>query len=451
MRRILPLLPFLFCLGCDDSSNPTSSSTAIVFSSDATLNRWVTGIGAKVSGIRGLRFKQSVQTCWVTREHLPVLLDSITALSTRKGDSLSGLTLDQFSYAMGYTRALGSLDSAQAAFSSSELGGFYIPGTNHLWVVNDTNSDTTKLASTIAHELIHALQDQNFGIRNYHPESLDADYAYKILVEGDAEYCQILYDNNNPSIDHINRNAFRDYEALEELIRGNAKLSPMPRLVSLPVLLRYSWGPRFVHDTRVTSGWSGVDSTLRHPFKTTYEMITPNSYGTFQRTNFIAFSSTKTFPAFSSLGTWSSMGSDQIGQLLLSTLMTTWANRIDPSAVPGRVAAWQGDRFWIWRKGSTRFAVGGLVGFSTNASAQTFVSNFKQLSTNAMDEKIYQADATGNTAMVAWGNLDSSEIDSLWKDLKSTTSSIKVAGRASSTLALPRFPTTPWGPLPFRH
>lgn len=453
MRRLLPLLPLLLCLGCDDSSTaPTSPAGGSVLRDPAALARWVDDIGAKVSEIRELKFLRPVRTSLVSRSDLPKLLDSIAHLDQEKDGGPDGLTFDQFGSAMGFTRTAESLDSSSDEFSSSQTEGFYVFGTDHLWIVSDASTDTAELGSTIAHELVHALQDQHFDLKHNSFSSIDAFYAHRILVEGDAEYCQILYANGNPSIDRIRPEVFQNYEALEYTLRQTPSLATLPRLVTLPVLLRYTWGPRVVHSLRCAAGWAGVDEAFRHPQQTTSEMLAPNGYGQFPRIQFKDFDSSKAFPAFAALGTWTSLSSDRLGALLLSTLMTTWTNRSTPMATPSRIQGWQGDRFWIWRKGTSgNYAVGGLVDFNTEFLAGVFLADFNALAPDAMEGRSFRSEAKGSTVALAWGNLTRSELDSLWKDLGSSTASTMSAGRAASAGSLPKFPVQPWSPLNVRR
>lgn len=448
MKRLLPLLPLLVvtaCLPGDDSSSlvasatPSSSSTklpTLASGDQRALRLWVDSLSLQVSRLRELPLLRPVEASWVTRENLPALLDSLEGAS----QDTSSFTYDQFSYAMGYTSALGQLESANSDFEGSEILGFYIPGTDHLWIVADATSDQDALKSTIAHELVHALQDQHFELRQEVATSLDGAAAHRILIEGDATYTELLYSYGNPSIQWLNANAsFGTMQSTREYIESDSSLSRMPLISTLPTLLPYFKGPGLVHYLR-KFGWPLVDSMLRNPPGSTHNCLTNHLART--RAEIIEFDPNHSFPTMEALGGWTALGSDRIGEVMVNTLLLSRYSEnglsISPSIQPN-MEGWNGDRVWIWRK-DDQYAVGMILDLKTFANA----AEFQQRWLNANPKKSgrsARSNRSGLTFYATWTTAEDTVAGAILSDLANTGWS-NVPGRVAA-IALPTFPKPP--------
>src|SRR5262249_25604924 len=69
--------------------------------------------------------------------------------------------------------------------------GYYSPKEKVLYVYDDVRGSYQK--GVLIHEMVHALQDQHFGLKKLHAPSFDSDreLAMAALVEGDATYTMI--------------------------------------------------------------------------------------------------------------------------------------------------------------------------------------------------------------------------------------------------------------------
>ncbi|ELY50639.1 Hvo_1808 family surface protein [Natronorubrum bangense] len=78
---------------------------------------------------------------------------------------------------------------------SGAVGGYYDPETDQVVLVSD-NTETPELDEVIlGHELLHALQDQQFDLTSYDRETIDQDAAKNGLIEGDAVWVEDEYDH----------------------------------------------------------------------------------------------------------------------------------------------------------------------------------------------------------------------------------------------------------------
>jgi len=150
------------------------------------------------------------------------------------------------------------------------VGGYYDPVTDRLVVVTDDPEAVQFSEPVLAHELVHAVQDQQFNLTRYDARTIDDSNAQNGLIEGDARYVESIYreacdgnwsgtcstvDGEGPSADDI------------------ANL-PLYLLSFQP----YSDGPAFVQHIREDGNWSAVDSAYDRAPNTSQEVMYPQRY-----------------------------------------------------------------------------------------------------------------------------------------------------------------------------
>lgn len=444
MKRLLLATPLLYVLGCSfstgadrlqEESTPGIDTTLLVRGDSASLQNRVDSISLRIAKLRGLAFTQRVTATWVSRSALPALLDSIDGTDT--AGTATGITFGELAYGLGYTVTPSAYDVAQSSFTESAIAGFFISGSNRLWIVTDAS--IASMESTIAHELVHALQDQVFDLNLQRSTTLDGDYAQLMTIEGDAEYTQMLYNRNGPSIEAID--AQNDFLSIDELARLIPGVYPdLPLVTTLPGFLPYYWGPAFAHELRRSGGWPLVDANLRNPPRSTHHVLVPADG--IARSEFLSWSESRAWPAFTKHESWKDLGSDQIGQMLLGSLLMSWRQNagFGTGTAP---TAWNGDRFWLWRQDSLRYAVAGKVAWKTEADAAVFLESWNAASAHAPGQRLFRSTRIGATTLLAWGHLDTASLDSLWKDLQDTATPTLISGRAAAK-PWPRLPIKPW-------
>jgi len=371
----LPMLIAVLGLGgcaTNDNSLATISSTcestlkALPFSAtagnEASLQRLIDSISLRVSAVRGLAFKTPVKASWVARSHLMALEDSLSTALDTSSDTASGDPADALA-AMGFVDSA-SYEKSLDSFDSSGVAAFYVDGTNHLWVVTDqaANSD---FQATVAHELVHALQDQNYGLALPDTVEYDEYSAYEFIVEGDAEYQADLWrlgDTSLACVTSESANLFDDLPTLVPLVQ--TYYPDYPLVISVPGYIPYTWGPAFVHALRKSGGWSEVNGFLAKRPTNSTEGLHP-LLG-IARQGFLDWDKNAPFAAMSG---WKDIGSGRFGELYLATQLYTWGASVTASQ-PAQ--GWFGDRFWIWKKDSG-YVVAGRTAWTDSASAQAFL------------------------------------------------------------------------------
>src|SRR5579862_7182405 len=130
----------------------------------------------------------------------------------------------------------------------------------------------------LAHELTHALQDQNFALQDQLDKlknNSDKEIALKSVAEGDATIAGFAYiagrmDNSIAATltDHL-----RD---LPETFAAQSK--DTPEGLSYPLIFQYSDGTRFVSEAYRRGGWKAVDALYAKPPLSSQQIIDPSLY-----------------------------------------------------------------------------------------------------------------------------------------------------------------------------
>jgi hypothetical protein len=214
---------------------------------------------ARVERIRGLEFEASVSVEVLSRE------------AYRDGNAFSPSSDEWDEQTWEALLLVGEDETVADAFDAlygSNVLGYYSPSRGEIVVVSDSPTPAVDRA-TLAHELVHALQDQQFGLPPG-AATRDGALARNGLVEGDARYVERLY---------VGRCASGEWECVATPPRGGAGGGPPPNEgVLLTVLQPYSDGPTFVDALRARGGWDAVNAAYDRVPESTEQVIHPERY-----------------------------------------------------------------------------------------------------------------------------------------------------------------------------
>lgn len=159
---------------------------------------------------------------------------------------------------------------------AASISGFYLPKENTLYLVADERSGPEVSSSLLAHELVHALQDQHFQNVAFPPIE-DTSRAHKGVTEGDANYVEHLYEQRCNS--QWLGTCLRPQESEE---RANSKSNANTGLANVGLYVLsyqpYSDGPVFVQRIRDRGGWSAVNDLYQNLPVSTEQTIHPELY-----------------------------------------------------------------------------------------------------------------------------------------------------------------------------
>lgn len=345
------------------------------------MERRVRAAQGTVSEVRGLPFLRDVaiqlETPTELRAHLEVEarreLDVDVLAGTEAFWKLLNLAPPEF-----------VLLDTWLAILEENVGGYYDPIGRRLVLIDQgppVSPDHAVAADAlegmvITHELVHALQDQNFDLRKREtgprPDS-DVALAQQALVEGDASYAMLfaLIPDLNP-----------DNYPIEGLVAAigasggpsaemGGLMGDAPRVLTQPLVFPYLSGLGFVHNLRSEIGsFRPVDQAFADPPLSTEHILHPQKFR--DRTDppiRIDLKGThRWFPAGRLLS------EDTVGEFTLRLVLEHHQTQ-----GPDEVAAgWGGDRLWVFDDAGEKRAVWWTT-WDTSEDAAAFAAAFAEI------------------------------------------------------------------------
>ncbi len=309
-------------------------------------------IARRVERIRHLRFEHPVEPLFVGRAQAVRLAEQ----GTREQYPASRQRADEEALKLlGLLRPSDSLAEAFAAIDREQILGFYDNRRKRLVVVRDKGAGRPLLEITLAHELVHALEDQRFGLKQSRDPNDDAALAESTLAEGTATEVMLEY----------GKRYFSARDALSVLSSTGQTETRLPAYVEDTLLFPYLQGLRFVETFRGRSGtWRPVDNVLRFRRPATEEQVLHTlKYATNEQA--VTVPSPDLRPVLG--GGWQRLNQSSVGELDLRELFKIVGGSADDAAAGG----WGGGRFQLWqargRAGCAAPCVSGDIGLMSLA------------------------------------------------------------------------------------
>jgi hypothetical protein len=233
--------------------------------------------------------------------------------------------------------------NAMMTLLEAQLEGFYEPKNGTMYLAADLKGK--EAAATLAHELVHALQDQSWDLKSrstYRPGKGDETLALACLAEGDATSLMmdfIMAEQGRTALD-VNDDLIL---ALMQNSINAANIKDVPHILRTTLIAPYADGLALVHALRRKGGWPMVDRVWERPPVSTEQVLHLEKWE--QGEPPIAV----TAPTSKALGPdWKLDDEDTFGELGLALTFEEWIDAKD-----ARVAAadWGGDRSAVYRKG----------------------------------------------------------------------------------------------------
>ncbi|MFB6312106.1 MAG: Hvo_1808 family surface protein [Salinirussus sp.] len=227
---------------------------------------------ARVEYLRGLEFAGDVDFSIRSRSNL----------STGSGDPSAALRRFDNAKFEALFLVGGETDSieTQSEARNESIAGYYSPAEDAIVLVSDSSTPTLRSERTLAHELVHALQDQHFNLSALPAaKTRDAHNGRNGLLEGDPTAVEQAYMERcgaEWSCVHT------DTAATD----GGGSNPSSPHLgVFMLQFFPYSDGPDFVEAVRAEGDWATVNDAYGNPPDTAAEVINPAAYPDFSPRN----------------------------------------------------------------------------------------------------------------------------------------------------------------------
>jgi len=285
-------------------------------------------IADRVERLRDLRFTRPVRPLFLGRDEAVEVLERVGRreypLREQRIDEEAAKLLGLLAPGASLARVLERVDQEQVL-------GFYDDRAKRLVVIRDAGAGRPLLELTLAHELVHALEDQRYGFDL--PGGVRSDHvlAEAALAEGSATAVMADY-----AARHLR---LADVLSVAEAAEG----AEFPEYIERQLLFPYIAGQEFVSVLRGETGsWAAVDSVyrLRRP-RTTEQVIHPRKFAAAEDAARVPVPPLRRVLR----EPWRRLRSTSVGEFDLQMLF-----KLNRAPRPARAAAgWGGGRFELWR------------------------------------------------------------------------------------------------------
>lgn len=229
------------------------------------------------------------------------------------------------------------------ALLEAQLAGYYEPEDRSMYMAADLDNDNAK--ATLAHELVHALQDQHWdlGARSKYKQGQgDLSSSTSALAEGDATSAMfdvMLAGTGRTALD-LPEDVFTE-QIIESVSQGPSGRAPHAMRAAL--VAPYVYGTLFVHALRRRGGWELVNRAWERPPTSSEQILHPEKW--------IAEEAPIAVPAppIASLGAgYAVVENDTFGELGTGLTFAEW---MDETVAKTAALDWGGDRATLTRSG----------------------------------------------------------------------------------------------------
>ena len=232
---------------------------------DSELEAVVARGMARVEHVRELEFGQTVPVEVISREEFASNSGNRTYSTA---DRLHQNTKWEAMLMVGEdTDAL----AVQQRNRASSVGGYYSPSEERIVIVSENTTAPKMDEITLAQELFHALQDQQFNLSRYDYATQESHNANDGIVEGDGNYVDYLYEQECES------GSWGEC-LMPQASGGGGGGGNLHIGLYIVTFQPYSDGPKFVKQLHEQEGWDAVNAVYENPPASTEQTIHPDKY-----------------------------------------------------------------------------------------------------------------------------------------------------------------------------
>jgi hypothetical protein len=182
-----------------------------------------------------------------------------------------------------------SLEKFLVSFYTEQAAGFYDFKRKTMFIADWVPPDMQ--AMTLAHELTHALQDQNFDLSRYmharHDDD-DATGARLAVVEGEATAAMLQQSAGGVDLGQLPELTGLMQQLIPQQIEGSPEFSNAPYFFRIQALFPYVQGMGFIQAGLQRGGWKNLNALFDDPPETTRQIYEPQTYYNHQAVSRVA-------------------------------------------------------------------------------------------------------------------------------------------------------------------
>jgi hypothetical protein len=292
-------------------------------------------IGKRVSKLRGLKIKKPIAMGVMNeaelRTRILARLDEDSPPAERAAEAAMVKRWGVVAWDL-------DLDKLTVDLLTEQIAGFYDPTEKKLYVADKPEGGESWADMLMAHEIVHALQDQHFDLEKWMKEvedNGDASAARSALVEGDGVALMLEYtlDEKGVPPPWSNPAVIKLLTGSMDPTSGGDLLSRSPLAIRQGLMFPYVRGLKFVAYLRRTQPWSKVDEAFKRPPRSTEQILHPELYLADEKPQVI----TAVVPAG-----YTEIHSAVWGEVGWSMFLET--HGVAPATAMSAAAGWGGDR-----------------------------------------------------------------------------------------------------------
>ena len=320
-------------------------------------------IESAVEKIRELKFLQPVVFDVVSHVTIKATLEKKLAEQYSDGD-FKNTTLG--------LAALGLLDrdfplkQKLLDLLGEQVAAFYDQHAHKLFMFEDAKLELLQNKIILAHELTHALQDQNFGLAKLPLEiktNDDRAIAASALVEGDATLVMSEYMMKNMT------GAGAQQSLAGLMSQSTQQIEHAPRFLRETLMFPYVQGEQFCATLQQHGGWKAVSDAFKNPPSSSAQILHPEKYLATPREEPVAISWSGNDTT--ALGK-KPIDDNVLGELGVRILISEWLDAETAEKVAG---GWRGDRYLVFDDGKNLVL---RTRWKNGAAAEAFVVAIQQ-------------------------------------------------------------------------
>jgi hypothetical protein len=292
---------------------------------------------------------------------------------------------------------------------SEEIAAFYDPRTKTMHLIDEPAAEPRKPSfleallgakksgfdkdenkTVIAHELTHALADQNYDLskmqKAVHNDD-DQTLALSSLIEGEATLAMIGAGMDDWDGSKVSTFPAKDLDRVFSLMMpfmpmaGGAGLREAPPILSESLIFPYLRGMVFCARLANDGGWKALNEAYENPPQSTEQIIHPEKYR-----------AQPDPPTLVDLGKlepgegWAEIGRNVVGEMQMGVLFRRHGGK--PIA-----AGWDGDRFAVFEGAGGKLGLVWLSTWDTEDDARDFARQYTRFQTTKMGEGVTSPEA----------------------------------------------------------